>query len=404
MSHPDVIVLGGGIIGLACARELAAAGRRVTLLERLHQGAAASRAAGGMLAPLFEADGPAPLAAAGRAARDLWTEWAPALAAEAGADLDYDRSGALQVALDDEDEEHLERTVAAARRLGEPVAEIGAEELRRRVPGAAPPRRAVLLTGEHRVDNVRVCGALTAACQRRGVSLRYAVRTDDIERLEGAGGPAVRVATHAGPVEAGLLVLAAGAWSGRLPGLPPLPVRPVRGQMALLGGIDWPWSGILRRRDVYLIRRGAGGLVAGATVEEAGFQAHPTVGGVTGLLARARTLCPGLEAARVEAVWAGLRPGTPDDLPLLGRLPGWPVVVATGHYRSGILLAPWTAREVARLAGGGGEELAPFAPGRFGPWPPWPPWPDRAEDAEGAAAAAAAKPGDGEVEGEVERV
>jgi len=369
MSHPDAVVLGGGIIGLACARELAGAGLAVALLERLHQGAAASKAAAGMLAPLYEADGPEPLLAAGRASRDLWTEWAPALEAEAGVGVDYDRSGAVQFALDQADEEAIAHTVAAARRLGEPLAEIDAAELGRRTPGvAAGVRRAVHLAGEHRVDNVRVCAALATACQRRGVSLRYAVGTHEVRRLPGAAGAAVAVDTDAGRVEAGLLVLAAGCWSGRIQGLPPLPVRPVRGQMALLGGVAWPWAGVARRRGVYFVRRGAGDLLVGATLEEAGFDSHPTVGGIAGLLELARQSYPALAAARIETVWAGLRPGTADDLPLVGQLPGWPVLAATGHYRSGILLAPWTAREITRLATAAGApdpSLAAFSPARF---------------------------------------
>jgi glycine oxidase len=380
MSHPDAAIVGGGVIGLACARELAAAGMRVELLERLHGGAGASKAAAGMLAPLYDAEGPAPLVAACRASRDLWMHWAPELEADSGVGVDYDRSGALQFALDDDDEEALARAAEAAHRLGEPAEEIGIAELRWRTPGvAATVRRAMCFAGEHRVDNIRVCGALAAAAQRRGVALRYAVRIEEVKRLAGSGGPAVRIVTQAGPVDAGLLVLAAGAWSGRIPGLPPLPVRPVRGQMALLGDVGWPWKGISRRREVYMVRRGEADLVVGATVEEAGFRSHPTVAGIAGLLELARRSYPALGEARLEAVWAGLRPGTPDCLPILGRLAGWPALAATGHYRNGILLAPWTARQIARLAttsatagepaGGDGDEddqiLAAFSPERF---------------------------------------
>jgi glycine oxidase len=406
MSHPDAVVLGGGIIGLACARELAATGMRVMLLERWPegaQGAGASKAAAGMLAPLFELESPAPLVAAGRASRDLWTEWAPELEAEAGSGVEHDRSGALWFALDEEDEAAMAHAAVACRRLGEPVEELSAEELARRTPGvAAPVRRVLHFAGDHRVDNVRVCDALTAACRRRGVELRHAVQVLNVARCGmaagggeagqvagGSGGSAVRVMTAAGPVEAGLLVLAAGAWSGRVPGLPALPVRPVRGQMALLGEVGWPWTGISRQRQVYMVRRGESGLLVGSTVEEAGFDAHPTAAGIAGLLDLARRAYPALGGARFEAAWAGLRPGTPDDLPIVGWMPGWPALAATGHFRSGVLLAPWTAREIARLAAAGrgtqgasltsgraptlpgaagpdhGEILAAFSPGRF---------------------------------------
>ena len=122
----------------------------------------------------------------------------------------------------------------------------------------------------------------------------------------------------------------------------------------------------MRRGHSYVVRRGATGLLVGATAEEAGYDKHNTVEGVEDLLAFARGLFPGLAKARLETFWAGLRPATPDDLPILGRLPDWPALVATGHYRNGILLAPWTAREVARLAlYEDEEEAADFSPRRF---------------------------------------
>lgn len=374
MSHPDAVVLGGGIIGLACARELAAAGMRVEVLERLHQGAGASRAAAGMLGPLFEPDAPEPLLSAARESRDLWGDWAAALEGEARMGVDYDRSGALQFALadpDGADEAALAASVALAHRLGEPCTELAPAELRARTPGVATSiRRLVHFAGEHRVDNIRVCSALTAALERRGVAIRYASHVEEVTPLPAGsgGGPALRIETRDGPLDTGLLVLAAGAWSGRVPGLPPLPVRPVRGQMALLTGIAWPWKGIARRRDIYFVRRGAADVVVGATVEEAGFHSHPTPDGIASLLDRARQSYPGLGAVRLEAVWAGLRPGTPDALPIVGWLPDLPVLAATGHFRSGILLTPWTARQIALLAtatAAPAAALAAFSPARF---------------------------------------
>jgi glycine oxidase len=136
--------------------------------------------------------------------------------------------------------------------------------------------------------------------------------------------------------------------------------------MLLLGGVDWPWSGSFRARHGYAVRRGATGLLVGATVEEAGFACHNTAGGVESLLRFAKHALPGLDDARLEATWAGLRPGTPDGVPIVGPVPGWPVIAATGHYRNGILLAPWTAREVARiLADQDLGEAGPFSPSRF---------------------------------------
>ncbi|HEX2642506.1 MAG TPA: glycine oxidase ThiO [Thermoanaerobaculia bacterium] len=368
MSRPDVLILGGGIIGLACARELACTGRRVEVLERREAGAEASLAAAGMLAPLSESPAPGPFLDACQASRDLWVSWVPALEEEAGISLDYDTSGALQVALDEEEERSLDGFARAAEELGERIEEIEVETLRHWVPDISPDaRRALRVLGDHRIDNIQACAALKISAARHGVVLSYGF---EAERVETAG-PGVRVTGKGGDTrEAEVLVLAAGAWSGHLSGLPHLPVRPVRGQMALLGGVEWPWKGSVRGPHAYAVRRGETGLLIGATVEEAGFAAHTTVGGVQSLLAFARRTFPGLEGARLEAVWAGLRPGTPDGLPILGFLPGHPVLAATGHFRNGILLAPWTARQVAALLDAGPAAdpppgLAPFHPGRL---------------------------------------
>jgi glycine oxidase len=132
--------------------------------------------------------------------------------------------------------------------------------------------------------------------------------------------------------------------------------------MALLGGVAWPWRGISRRHRVYFVRRGDANLLVGATLEEAGFRPYPTAAGIGGLLDLARRSYPALGEARLEASWAGLRPGTPDDLPIIGPLPGWPALAATGHFRNGILLTPWTARRIAALATVGPTPALPGPP------------------------------------------
>jgi glycine oxidase len=360
----DILVVGGGIIGLACARELARAGKRVEVLERKKAGAEASVAAAGMLAPLAEVPRPGPFLDACRASRDLWPGWVAELSRETGLSIELDTSGTLLVALDVDEESRLDAVVQAAEAAGELVEEIGHDHFRQWVPDASPGVRRVLrLPGDHRVDNVQACAVLASAALGAGVTISYGFEVERIERTRHG----IRVRAEGDTREAELLILAAGAWSGQIPGLPNLPVRPVRGQMLLLQGIDWPWHGCIRHRHGYAVRRGATGLLVGATVEEAGFYCYPTVAGVESLLAFTRHVLPGLDAARLESAWAGLRPGTPDKLPLLGFLPGWPVLTATGHFRNGILLAPWTAREVARLAAGLGSspEAACFSPSRF---------------------------------------
>lgn len=364
MTHPDVLVLGGGIIGLACARELALRGLRVEVVERLPAGAEASLAAAGMISPLSEIPVPGPFLDVCRASRDLWGPWVSEVESETGLSVDYDTSGALLVALDEEDEAGLDHMAVAARELGERADEVEIPALRHWVPDITPRvRRALHMPDEHRVDNVQLCAVLARSLQKLGVVLHYDSEAVRVERRpEGT----VLVWGNHWRKEARLLVLAAGAWSGLIPELPPLPVRPVRGQMLLLGGVEWPWSGTVRRGASYGVRRGATGLLVGSTMEEAGFDKHNTVEGVESLLAFARDLFPGIGPARLETIWAGLRPGTADDLPILGPLPGWPALAATGHFRNGILLAPWTAREVARLAFSEAESEVPaFSPRRF---------------------------------------
>ena len=361
-SDRDILVVGGGIIGLACARELALAGRKVEVLERLSAGAEASLAAAGLLSPMAEAV-PSPLLDACRASRDLWLSWVPTLAGETGLTIEHDSSGSILIALDDREEAWLDRVAAQARDCGEPVEEIDGSVLARWVPDASPGvRRSLLLPGEHRVDNVQATTVLSIAARKAGVVITHGA---EVERIERAG-DGIRLVGRDRDWEADLLVMAAGSWSGHIPGLPPLPVRPVRGQMLMLGGVDWPWNGSLRGSHDYVVRRGATGLLVGATVEEAGFASHTTAGGVEHLLRFALHALPGLANARLETTWAGLRPGTPDGLPLVGPVPGWPVIAATGHYRNGILLAPWTAREIARIVAAGNlDETGPFSPARF---------------------------------------
>ncbi|MEZ5332493.1 MAG: glycine oxidase ThiO [Thermoanaerobaculia bacterium] len=366
---PDVLVLGGGLIGLACARELALRGVRVTLLERGAIGREASAAAAGMLAPLSEVRTPGALFEACRASRDRWPSWLAAVTEEAGRGVEYDGSGALITARGRADElAMLDEMESAAATLAEPVEDFPLDELFRLVPDLTRETvRALRLPGEHRVDNVELCRVLRSAVEAGGV-----------EVLEGAGvtrlrrdGEGIRIErTQGGPVRASAAVVATGAWSGGLAGVEPLPVRPVRGQMLRLTGVDWPWNGNVRTLRVrYGIRRGPHDLLFGATLEDVGFEPGPTPAGLSTLLADLAAAFPTLADARICDSWAGWRPGTPDDLPVVGRYRDWPVWIASGHYRNGILLAPWTAETLVPWVIGEADEPSAHAFGwaRFAP-------------------------------------
>lgn len=363
--RPDVLVIGGGVIGLASACELAAAGIQVTLVEQGVAGGGASAVAAGMLAPLDQPRRSGPFFEACRRSRDLWPEWLERLSAEGGRQVEYDAGGTLEVAFDRHREESFEELAAAARTAGEPCEEIGLAELYRLVPDLATgARRALLLTGDQRVHAGQALAALLATAHRRGVVIEEQRQVRTVRRLNGA----VEIEGDGWHRQAALLVLAAGAWSGRLPALPQLSVRPVRGQVLRLEGVRWPWNGVVRIAGAeYAVRRGHGGLVVGSTLEEAGFEEETTSEGRARLQAAVRRWFPTLDRHPVAAHRAGLRPGTPDDLPLLGRLPDWPVIVATGHYRHGLLLAPWTAELVRRLAvdPAAAAPDAAFSPTRF---------------------------------------
>ena len=366
----DVVVVGGGVIGLSIAWRAAQSGMAVTVVDET-PGRGASWAAAGMLAPETEVHyGEQPLLRLNLAAAESWPEFAAELEAASGRGIGYRRCGTLTVARDADDNAALDDLYRFQLRCGLQVERLRSRDCRRLEPGLAPSvRGGVLAAGDHQVDNRALVQALLRACRRAGVDL-LAGRADELQ----AGGERVRGVRLAGgaTLAAGTVVLAAGCWSGGLRGLPPdlLPrVRPVKGQLLHLRG---PASEPLCQRnlrglEVYLVPRADGRVVVGATVEEQGFDTRVTAGAVHDLLRAALELLPDVAELALEETVAGLRPGSPDNAPLLGPAGLDGLVVATGHYRNGILLTPVTAAAVAELLASGEvpEAIAPFSPARF---------------------------------------
>ncbi len=356
-TRPDVAVVGGGVIGLTIAWRAARAGLgRIAVLDPEIEADApdqASWAAAGMLAPVTEVHyGEEPLLALTMASAARWPVHAAELADATGtqpAGFGYRESGTLSIARDADDMAALDDLAAYQDKLGLRVQRLRGRECRALEPALAPATRGGLLVeGDHQVDNRALVLALREACRRAGVALLA-------ERVQ-----------QLADVDAGVVVLAAGAASGEL--APELPVRAVKGQLLHLRGPE-PLAGRnLRGVEVYLVPRADGRLAVGATVEERG-DTTVTARGVHDLLRAAIELLPDVGELELVGATAGRRPGTPDNAPLLG----WHdqrTLVATGHYRNGVLLSPVTADlAVQLLTGGGGgavpEQARAFDPGRF---------------------------------------
>jgi len=347
----DVAVVGGGVIGLAVAWRARTLGLSVVLLERAKLAAAASHVAAGMLAPVSEVEfGEAGrrLLKLGLASAERWSGWAARLAEASGQTLGVRMSGTLVVARDRDEAEALEREIVLRDALGLRTRRLRGSQARELEPALAPTVRLALeAPDDHSVDPRLVCAALATAAERAGARLREGVRVerllidDRARRVEGV------LLADGEQLRAGRVVLAAGAWSADLD--PPHEsrshVRPVKGQILRLRDPAGPGllERVLRFADGYLVPRADGGYVLGATVEERGFDTTVTVGGVLELLREAQELIPGLSELVIEEMDAGLRPGSPDNLPSIGASSLEGLVWATGHFRNGILLAPLTA-------------------------------------------------------------
>jgi glycine oxidase len=348
----DVAVVGGGIVGLACAWHAARRGMSVVVLERDGLGGGASGVAAGMLAPVTEADfGEDALLELNLAAAERWPAFAAELAEASGVGTGFRETGALVVAADRDDAEELQRLADLHAALGLPSRWIGPREARTLEPGLSPRvRGAIHAPRDHQADPVATVRSLAAACRSAGVELREHV---EVAALVRAGGAVTGVAAATEEVAAETVVVAAGAWSaGLAPDAPP--IRPVKGQIASLRAPDPALAPkhIVRTPRCYLLARDDGRVVLGATVEERGYDTSTTADGVFRLLEAAREVLPDVGELEWTGVRAGLRPGTPDNLPVIGPGSVDGLVWATGHYRNGVLLAPLTGETVARIITG----------------------------------------------------
>ena len=350
----DVIVVGGGVIGLASAWRLAQQGLSVAVLERGEPGGGATHVAAGMLAPVTEAEfGDEPMLDERLAAAEAWPAFAAELAQAGGIDCGYRRNGCLTVALDADELAEIRRHHEFRLELGL-VAEWLLPTACRELEPALSTRTAggSFTPDDGEVDPRTLTRALLAALARQGVPVHTSTEVVAAE-LDGDRLTGVRTA-HGTHHAASVVILAAGCWSGSCTWLPEAArpaVRPVKGQVVRLrGSADEPViERTIRTPEVYVVPRATGEVVVGATVEERGFDTTVTAGAVHELLREAYRAVPELAELEFVEASAGLRPGTPDNVPVVerGELDG--LVIATGHYRNGILLAPTAAARVVEL-------------------------------------------------------
>lgn len=352
----EVLVLGGGLVGLACARALAEYGEQVVLVSARTPGEASSAAAG-MLAPSVERSGDSAHRFA-LLARDRCSELAATLTENTGIPIAVNRLGILEVAQDDSSAQRL-----AAQSSG-PAEWLDPSRLRAAEPALAASAGALLHTGDGSIDNVSLLHALRCDVERRSeVRVMYA-RARRISLA--AFGAQVEVDTGE-KLTGRCAVLAMGAWTPRLAGLPrPIPIEPVRGQLVCLGAA--PLRHVCYGEDHYLVPRAGRSTLVGSTMERVGYRPGTTDAAAEALTQSAYRLVPALRETREVARWSGLRPVTPDLLPIIGADPEHPpLLYACGHSRNGVLMAALTGDVIARLARGAepGMDLAAFSVERF---------------------------------------
>lgn len=346
----DVIVVGGGVIGLTTAWKLAEQGVRVQLIEQNQVGREASWAGAGMLPPADLSVASTPLARLRALSHPLWPEWSAQIRSETGVDNGYINCGALELAWSDAERNETEAKLAAE---GARLVRLDQADLRDRYPTLSTEITSALhLPDMSQVRNPRHLAGLVAFCRKLGVDI---VEGEPVVGFETSGEIVSGVKTPRDSYRAEKICLTTGAWSALVAeklGIH-VPVRPVRGQIVLLRQQPLPFTPILEHHEQYLVPRPDGRILIGSTMEEAGFIKTNTVEGVSRLTEFAQRLVPGLASAQVEKTWAGLRPSSPEGIPFLGRAAEWHnLYIAFGHFRDGLQLSTGTALVMSQLITG----------------------------------------------------
>jgi glycine oxidase len=362
----DAIIIGAGIIGCSLARELAGEGMRPLVIDRGTAGGEASSAAAGMLSPSAEAETPNALFALGRSSLQCYPSWISGLISETGMDPQYRTEGTIFPYASEAQRNDWLSTLDWQRESGVSVQEITSNRLQKLEPELAPREGAFSLSSDHQVDNRLLMHALVQSCRRRGVGFLLG------KTVRKVGNPASRswvVHLENERLETSVVVNAAGAWAGQLSvqGLQPPPVHPIKGHMLALHLPTEAVRHVIRTRSIYLVPRRNSRIIVGSTMEKAGFDKLPRAAAISALLHDAQALCPVLGQAALAETWTGLRPASLDGMPILGpsQLKGY--WFAQGHFRNGILLAPITAKILARwiLTGQSDNSVAEFSADRF---------------------------------------
>ena len=345
MKKFDVAIAGGGVIGGAIALELARAGLRVGVFDRQQPGQEASWASAGILSPAPENPGMIAIVPLGKASLSLYPEFIARVEEISGKSAGFRPKGTLEALFSQDAKAELSTIIALHHGLGLKAEPLRAEDARELEPAlSAEVEAAVLRPDEASVDNRALTSAVLEAAERSGAEFFPGNGAREIWR---AGKRCAGLVVQNENVEAKWTIIAAGCFSAAIKDAAAYaPVRPVKGQMAALRAEDLMIERVLWSDKIYLVPRNDGRIIAGATVERVGFDKRTTAGGIQKILSAAIELAPGLANARVEETWAGLRPDSPDHLPILGPTDVEGLLMATGHFRSGILLTPITARLV----------------------------------------------------------